>query len=172
MSAEADPLVWLQAQPGWDAEPARAAVLAGLARRAAASQGALRAELLRRLAQRLGRGPVGAESQPASANAAGPLAALQAALGPAPAELHSLRLHRRSFARLRLARRVAELQPTLDSASPLGPLHTQAVLPQVLRVLQTEAPDYLQHLLAQRDALALLAPTSAPVRRKTAAPRR
>jgi hypothetical protein len=159
-----DPLAWLQAQDrvGTAADnPARWAVLEGLARRAAQQQGPLRELLFGRLRQRLAAW----QSQPAPAALErlalrpGPLATLRAEAGQAPPELRAISQHRGTWTRLSLERRLS--QSCAATPARLGPLHAEALLPRALQAMRALSPDYLQHFLAHVDALAMLPPPPA-----------
>ncbi|MFO1251815.1 MAG: DUF2894 domain-containing protein [Inhella sp.] len=163
-----DPEAALQAHPlRAHTEPARWAVLQGLARRAAQQQGALRAALLHKLAQRLQALPVAADgaaeaaaatadAQPAAPS---PLQALAALAPRRPDELQALQFDRRDWTRLRLSQRLSEPSAAPEApASQLGPLHTQVLVPQALAQLRELSPEYLQRLLTQLDQLLALAP--------------
>ncbi|MBH9577242.1 DUF2894 domain-containing protein [Inhella proteolytica] len=162
-----DPEAALQAHPlRAHTAPARWAVLQGLARRAAQQQGALRAALLHKLAQRLQALPVAADgaaaatadAQPAASS---PLQALAALVPSRPDELQALQFDRRDWTRLRLSQRLSEPSAAPETpASQLGPLHTQVLVPQALAQLRELSPEYLQRLLTQLDQLLALAPAS------------
>lgn len=86
-----------------------------------------------------------------------PLAELTARLneGAGP-ELRNLRLHARTWAELRLARRMQEVSEPVPEH--LGPLNSQVLVRRALQQLRALSPDYLQRLLTQVDTLAALAP--------------
>lgn len=148
-----DPLAWVQART--EADPVRRRVLEALARRAAAQPaGALRERLLAKLVQRAEAAPVTLPARP-TANGPSPLTELVAQLQASP-ELRSVQVHRRTWSALRLTRRMAEVSAPVPEH--LGPLNSQVLVARALQQLQTLAPDYLQRLLTQLDALAALAP--------------
>lgn len=151
-----DPLGWLQARA--ESDPVRLRVLEGLARRASAqAPGALRERLVARLVLRAEAPPV--ELPPArAARAASPLGELLARL-PAGTELRNVQAHRRTWSALRLTRRMAEV--SAPAPEHLGPLNSQVLVTRALQQLQDLAPDYLQRLLTQLDALAALSPLQA-----------
>lgn len=160
MDALDDPVGWVAAQAG--ADPVRRRVLDALARRASAQPpGALRDQLVARLVQRAKAEPVALPAR-RSAQAPSPLtelvAALQADAGP---ELRNVQAHRRTWSALRLTRRMAEVAAPVPEH--LGPLNSQVLVARALQQLQDLAPDYLQRLLTQLDALAALAPLHAAV---------
>ncbi|MFT7776428.1 DUF2894 domain-containing protein [Roseateles sp.] len=153
-----DPVGWVAART--DTDPVRRRVLEALARRAAAQPpGALRDKLVARLLQRAQAEPAPPPVRP-SASTARPLAALVAKLHPgAGPELRNVQAHRRTWSALRLTRRMAEIAAPVPEH--LGPLNSQVLVARALQQLQSLAPDYLQRLLAQLDALAVLAPLQA-----------
>jgi len=161
----ADPEAALQAHPlRAQSEPARWAVLQGLARRAAQQQGALRVALLHRLTERLAALPAAAPQaaqapQASASHTSSPLQALSTLAPSRPDELQALQFDRRDWTRLRLSQRLSE--PSSASEAPpnqLGPLHTQVLVPQALAQLRELSPEYLQRLLTQLDQLLALAP--------------
>jgi hypothetical protein len=170
----ADPQAWLQAQLRAQqlagADPLHEATLQGLARRAAAlPEGALRTRLSEKLWAycQAPRPPAMPDGPPPLRPIAHPLqdwmAALQARCGAPGEELRSLRQHRHSFGRLRLAQRLA--QTPSASAAPaqsLGPLNTLALVPKALTLLQQVSPDYLERLVGYLDTLAALSGEAAP----------
>ena len=156
-----DPLRWLQAAAPHAAatHPARWAGLQALARRAAAADGRLRERLIERLQQTVAELPAPAPSTAPPRPSR--LRALLDRLGDAPPALRSQQLHQRSWTRLRVARRLAELQPAQAPSQALGPLNAMALLPRALAELGEASPEYLQRFLAFADALAAL-PAAAP----------
>lgn len=157
-----DPVAWLQTQPCAGtaaAEPARWAVLQGLARRAATqADGPLRAALLSRLQERLMQWQAEAWAPAAPRHRLAPLDLPQPAAEPR--ELRAAQLDRRGWTRLRVARRLAEPVARPAPAASLGPLHTQVLLPRALELLRELSPEYLERLLGTVDQLAAL--TAAP----------
>lgn len=159
-----DPLAWLQAQARAGtaaANPARWAVLEGLARRAAGQQGVLREYLLERLRQRLAiwQSAPAAAAVERQAVKPGPLAALRAETGDELPELRAVTQHRGTWTRLSLERRLSPISGSMPAR--LGPLHAEALLPRALQAMRGLSPDYLQHFLAHVDALAMLPPPPA-----------
>ena len=153
MDALDDPIAWVAAQPAGD--PVRLRVLQALARRASAQPpGALRERLVARLMQRARAEPVALPARQA-ANAPSPLTALVAELQAGP-ELRNVQAHRRTWSALRLTRRMAEVSAPVPEH--LGPLNSQVLVTRALQQLKDLAPDYLQRVLTQLDALAALAP--------------
>lgn len=178
-----DPVAWLQARAdaGVDVDPVRRRVLEGLARRAALQSGALRERLVAALVRRAEAAPIAAPTRPA-ANAPSPLTALLAQLQAAGPELRNVAAHQRTWSRLRLNRRMAEVSAPVPEH--LGPLNSQVLVTRALQQLKALSPDYLQRLLTQIDALAALAPLqlaaeaekparpARPAAKKAAAPRK
>ncbi|MBV8037515.1 DUF2894 domain-containing protein [Roseateles sp.] len=158
MTALDDPLAWAEAQASGD--PVRQRVLQALARRASAlPPGALRERLVSRLVQRAQALPLVPPARRV-AHAASPLAELVATLQTAAStELRNVHAHRRTWNALRLTRRMAEVSAPVPEH--LGPLNSQVLAARALQQLQALAPDYLQRLLTQLDALAALAPLRA-----------
>ena len=156
-----DPEAALQAHPlRAHTEPARWAVLQGLARRAAQQQGALREALLHKLAARLAALP--APNPEAAPEASKPSPWRTLVLPPRPPELQAFEFDRRDWTRLRLAQRLdAAPAPAEAPNAQLGPLHTQVLVPQALAQLRELSPEYLQRLMAQLDQLMALAPGAA-----------
>ncbi|HEY8880993.1 MAG TPA: DUF2894 domain-containing protein [Roseateles sp.] len=177
-----DPVAWVQARA--EADPVRRRVLEALARRAAAQPaGALRERLVARLVQRAEAVPVAGPVRPA-ANGPSPLTQLVAEIqAGASVELRAVQVHRRTWSALRLTRRMAEVSAPVPEH--LGPLNSQVLVARALQQLKDLAPDYLQRLLTQLDALAALAPLQVaveaekpargaprPAAKKAAAPRK
>jgi hypothetical protein len=167
-----------------EADPVRLRVLQALARRASAlPAGALRERLLAKLVQRAEASPAALPTR-RSASTPSPLTELLAEMrSDAGPELRTVQVHRRTWSALRLTRRMAEVSAPVPEH--LGPLNSQVLVARALQQLQALAPDYLQRLLTQLDALAALAPlqsaaeTEKPARpaarptpKKAAAPRR
>ena len=150
-----DPIAWVQARAAAevDADPVRQRVLEGLARRAALQSGALRERLVAKLLQHAEAAPVAAPARPAT-NAPSPLTALLAQLQAAGPELRNVAAHQRTWSRLRLNRRMAEVSAPVPEH--LGPLNSQVLVTRALQQLRALSPDYLQRLLTQIDALASL----------------
>ncbi|RZL35132.1 MAG: DUF2894 domain-containing protein [Rubrivivax sp.] len=181
MNALDDPLAWLAARAGdgVSADPVRLRVLQGLAQRASAQTGDLRARLVGKLVSR-------AEAEPAVlpiraiANATSPLTVLLAELQSAGPELRIVTAHHRTWGQLRVQRRMAEVSAPVPVH--LGPLNSQVLVTRALQQLQDLSPGYLQRLLTQLDTLAALAPLQAtaeaearparPAAKKTAPRRR
>lgn len=158
-AAEADPV-------GWHA-------LESLARRAALHQGAARAFIERRLAERLAAWQARDAAAPAetpTAQGGRAIAALRALGGPTPRaggaaatdpsaaapELKALRDFRQRWQRLQ-----AEhwLDQSLASApGNAGPLNSHALAVRTLAQLNALSPGYVAHLLPQLDALRWLEP--------------
>jgi hypothetical protein len=184
------------------ADPARWRRIEALARRAASHTGATRQLLDARL-QALLAAPASTTRAPhpprPSAAHPGPLGSLLAALqGPAsgppgqpgeqggqpPGELKVVQQHRAAWAQLRADQRVAQTQRALPDQA--GPLNSQRLLHRALAQMRETSPAYLQHLMAQAEALMWLeraaaapaaearsAPARAPARGRTASrPRR
>lgn len=171
-----DPLAWLQARN--EADPVRLRVLQGLARRASMQTGALRERLVARLVQRAEAAPLPLPTR-ATTSSASKLAELVAQLQAAGPELRNVSAHRRTWSALRVQRRLAEVSAPVPEH--LGPLNSQVLVTRALQQLQGLAPDYLQRLLTQLDALAALGPLKAateaekparPAARKAAALRK
>lgn len=157
------------------------AVLQGLARRAAAASGPLRAALEARM-QQLALRPA---SQPPTATAAPrarPWADLLARLGTEARPQPQAQATLAGAQRLSLQRHLADLQTPLPEQ--LGPLNNEVLARRALQQLQALSPAYLQRLATQLTALATLAPlasepappkpagTAAKPRSKASAPRR
>lgn len=173
MSVEAveHPLDWLRAQPqSGSADPARWAVLEGLARRAEQAPAALRELLMQRLRARrqVLQARAAAFEAPRRDSALAPLLLTLTDRG----ELQTLQIDRRSWTRLRLERRLAEPMRAPAPAQQLGPLHAQAIVPRALETLRELSPEYLQQLLAQLDGLAMLEPLVPAETAETRAPKR
>lgn len=158
------------------------AVLQGLARRAAAASGPLRAALEARMQQQAQRPAPQPPAAPATPRAR-PWAELLARLGTEararpPAQAAALA----GAQRLSLQRHLADLQTPLPEQ--LGPLNNEVLARRALQQLQALSPAYLQRLATQLTALATLAPlasepappkpagTTAKPRSKATAPRR
>ena len=178
------------------ADPMRWRRIEALARRLAGHQGATRGLLEARLqtllaelaavAERPGPAPAApaAEASPLRAL----LAPLQAAPPPeaaaadpgatpaAPRDLKVVQQHRAAWTRLRAEQRVAQSQTALPDQA--GPLNSQLLLHRALTLMRETAPGYLQHFMAQAEALMWLeqaqaAPAAAAPRGKaTKAPTR
>lgn len=136
-----------------------------LARRAATRQGTQRALLDARLAalQAQARpGPAAPTAPPGPAP--GPLAALVQSLRPpaqagglrasVAAEPEMLQFFRSTWARLDAERRLH--RALADAPENPGPLNSGHLVHQALQLMRASAPDYLQHFMAQVDALAWL----------------
>ena len=146
--------------------------IAALARRAASHRGALRELLDRRLAELTAAADAAqaaacpaTQMTPPPQDPAESLASLLERLSvplagrgdagiapPHPAdELQTLRLHRDTWSRLRGERRLRQaLKPVAANA---GPLNTARLLNQALTTMCAASPSYLQHFLAQVEAL-------------------
>lgn len=181
-------------------DPVRFAYVAALARRAEAHQGEARQLLDARLASALAAlaarcapalaGTLATGPAPASPGRPGPLAALVTLLdrpvlagAPAsgqPVELQTMLQFRSTWARLSIDRQLSRSQAQLPQ-NP-GPLNSQLLALRALQLMQELSPAYLQHFVAQVEALLWLeaassAPTAAPAaarsqRRSSAVPRK
>lgn len=143
----------------------RGRFIEALARRAAASQGAVRERLEARVAQlqaadggaRLDR----AVPPPPTASPS-PLADLldhiarhsEAPTANAVPELKSLRWFRRTWARLHTDQRLTQSEAGLPDNA--GPLHSQRLLHRALTAMREHSPGYLEHFVAHADALVWL----------------
>lgn len=136
-----------------------------LARRAALREGDERARLLARLAALQAQARPAAAPPPArKAPSPGPLAALLQDLRPAArptgagaglaAESEMLQFFRSTWARLDAERRLHHA--LADAPENPGPLNSGHLVHQALQLMRGCAPDYLQHFMAQVDALAWL----------------
>lgn len=136
-----------------------------LARRAAAREGAERALLQARLAALQSQARPAAAPPPArTAPAPGPLAALLQELRPATrptsalagqtTEPEMLQFFRSTWARLDAERRLHHA--LADAPENPGPLNSSHLVHQALQLMRACAPQYLQHFMAQVDALAWL----------------
>ncbi len=178
----------------WD--PVRFARLEAMARRAAAHTGAARQGLDARLlalagecdaaveracrrAEAASSAEARPEARPESATLSGLLAHVARHAGggdpraaaDAPVELKALRLHRDTWARLSLDRRLTQSRSQVPANA--GPLNTERLLHQALTALRATSPGYLQRVMAQVEALLWLEQAGAPAPRPAAgAPRR
>lgn len=151
-----DPIAWVHARA--EADPVRRRVLEALAHRAFAQPaGALRKLLVARLVQRAEAAPAALPAR-RTASMPSPLTAFVAQLQSGP-ELRNVRAHSGTWSALRLTRRMAEVSAPVPEH--LGPLNSQVLVSRALQQLQALSPDYLQRLLTQLDALAVLAPLQA-----------
>jgi hypothetical protein len=110
---------------------------------------------------------------PAVANAApGARAKALAASGhdaaPAPAELEALPYFRRTWSRLSADQRLAQSQAALPGN--VGPLNSQHLVHRSLMLMRELSPEYLEHFLAQVDALHALETLNERPARGPAAP--
>lgn len=144
----------------WD--PVRFARLEAMARRAAAHTGAARQGLDARLlalagecdaaverACRRAEAAPSTEARPESATLSGLLAHVAGQSGGA--ELKALRLHRDTWARLSLDRRLTQSRSQVPANA--GPLNTERLLHQALTALRATSPGYLQRVMTQVEAL-------------------
>lgn len=146
-------------------DPVRQRLIDGLVRRAECLAPAAQALVQARIAALRAQAPTLPPAQPAAApRGAGPLAALRARLdgdtalpfaagvapGPPP-ELKTVRRYRRTWTRLgaeqRLVQALAQVPPQA------GPLNTPRLVHQALCLMRDSAPEYLQHLATQLEAL-------------------
>jgi hypothetical protein len=136
-----------------------------LARRAAMRQGAERALLEARLAALQAPARPATAALPArTAPSPGPLAVLLQALRPPAqpagpraglsAEPEMLQFFRSTWARLDAERRLH--QALAEAPDNPGPLNSGHLVHQALQLMRGCAPEYLQHFMAQVDALAWL----------------
>jgi hypothetical protein len=70
---------------------------------------------------------------------------------PGMVELKAIRNYRSTWARLKLDQRLNQLLAQVPGNA--GPLHTQRLLHEALTAMRAASPQYLQHLMAQVDAL-------------------
>lgn len=70
---------------------------------------------------------------------------------PGMVELKAIRNYRSTWARLKLDQRLHQLLAQVPGNA--GPLHTQRLLHEALTAMRAASPQYLQHLMAQVDAL-------------------
>lgn len=149
------------------ADPVRQRLIDGLTRRAErlppAARALVEARLLALREQPLCVPPPAPAPAPA-ARSPGPLAALRvlldsdeavacAAAGAVspPLELKTVRRYRRTWTRLGAEQRLVQ---ALSQVPPqAGPLNTPRLLHQALCLMRDTAPDYLQHLATQLEAL-------------------
>ncbi len=103
-------------------------------------------ELVRRLA-----GAAGEPAPAAVAVGAPPAPGGQPAAPAAPVELKALRQHRRTWSRLHVERRLS--QSRAQAPGQAGPLHSQALVLRALALMRELSPEYLEHFIAQVDAL-------------------
>jgi hypothetical protein len=150
-----------RAQGAQRVDPQRFALIEALARRAAGQQGPLRARLDQRVAAlladyagRLSQAHAAPLPAPVVATPAAPLRALLAQWPSEPGrvpELKTVRAHRATWSRLATEQRLnAALAKVPENA---GPLNTQRLLHEALQRLRAQAPQMLQHLVSQVDAL-------------------
>lgn len=147
------------------ADPVRQRLIDGLARRAERLPPAARALVQARLVElREQPQPIAAPAPTPVARGPGPLAALRALLdgdeaaAPAtagtaspPQELKTVRRYRRTWTRLGAEQRLVQ---ALSQVPPqAGPLNTPRLLHQALCLMRDTAPEYLQHLATQLEAL-------------------
>ena len=180
MDGTAQAIEALRAAGAQRIDPVRLRHIEALARRAAGHQGAVRQQLEARLAELLAacehelRDAATAEAPPQPAPQS-PLAELLAHIArqdgsegtTPPPELKALRQHRDGWTRLHLDLRITQaLAQVPDNA---GPLNTQRLLNQALQRLHQLAPQYLQQLVAQVEALLWLDQARLPGERRTAA---
>ncbi|MBQ0944305.1 DUF2894 domain-containing protein [Ideonella sp. 4Y16] len=146
-------------------DPVRQRLIDGLLRRAERLDPAARALVEARIAALRAAPPLPAlPPRSPTLRSPGPLAALRARLdgdeaasavapgaASAPAELKTVRRYRRTWTRLgaeqRLVQALAEVPPQA------GPLNTPRLLHQALCLMRDTAPEYLQHLATQLEAL-------------------
>lgn len=152
------------------ADPMRWRRIEALAQRLAGHQGATRRLLEARLqtlltelaavAEHPGPAPATppAETSPlrallAQLQAAAPEAQRQDAApeAAAPRDLKVVQQHRAAWTRLRAEQRVAQAQTALPDQA--GPLNSQLLLHRALTLMRETAPGYLQHFMAQAEAL-------------------
>jgi hypothetical protein len=154
-------------------DPVRFSFLQALARRASLHEGEARQLLEARLAQSVASFVEAMDAVTATPNAVaqakpepGPLAELVehlgrhatdapppsgASRGSTPPELKTLRYFRSTWTRLAADQRLTQALAQVPE-NP-GPLHSQHLVHRALTLMRELSPDYLQHFMAQVDAL-------------------
>lgn len=182
-------LAALEAEGAAQRDPVAFHTLRGLARRAAAQHGPLRAWLTARVQTRAEAVRAAAAApavaapphSPAPAQPDSPLSVLRAALPPTEgaAEPKALRWYGAHWSRLRVEQRLDQALATVPDKA--GPLNTPRLLHETLAAMQALSPAYLQQFVAHVDALlaldAALGNTpgdraAAPERKKAGGPRK